>query len=60
MLLESMLQTRETKKKGGGGTRNVGVFSITHSSQTRPIPYLHQTSSVLRKLPLELLCVLLK
>ena len=27
---------------------------------TRPIPYLHQTSSVLRKLPLELLCVLLE
>ena len=27
---------------------------------TRPIPYLHQTSSVLRKSPLELLCVLLE
>ena len=27
---------------------------------TRPIPYLHQTSSVLRKSPLELLSVLLE
>ena len=27
---------------------------------TRPIPYLHQTSSVLRKSPLELFCVLLE
>ena len=27
---------------------------------TRPIPYLHQTSIVLRKSPLELLCVSLK
>ncbi len=37
------------------GRSGCRLSNSTHSSQLRLIPYLHQTSSVLRQLPLELL-----